>query len=210
MSDVNGKKLGQYIVAVISTTGALACGCCIGWSAPAGPQLVAYENLPFYGFTVNGNELSWIGSLLALGAAAASIPMPILIKLHGRKRSMLLLIIPFLIGWGFIIYARSVVMICIGRFVTGICVGAYYIAAPPYLAEIAEQHIRGRICSFFQLMITVGILIVYALGTSFSVFSMSLICAFISVIFVIFFSLMPESPIFYVIKINKIIINMRK
>lgn len=210
MSDVNGKKLAQYIVTVITTLGALACGCCLGWSVPAGPKLVAYENLPFYGFTVNDNELSWIGSLLALGAAAASIPMPILIKLHGRKKSMLLLIIPFLIGWGFIIYARNVVMICIGRFITGISVGAYFIAAPPYLAEIADKHIRGRLCSFFHLMITTGILMVYAMGTSFSVFSMSLICAFISVIFFIFFSLMPESPMFYVIEINKIIINMRE
>lgn len=45
-------------------------------------------------------------------------------------------------------------------------IGAISVAAPMYVAELAEPKIRGTLGTFFQLQITVGLLIGYVLGES--------------------------------------------
>lgn len=63
-------------------------------------------------------------------------------------------------------------MICIGRFLTGIASGCFCIVVPMYIAEIAEKDIRGTLGTYLQLQITLGILLIYTIGTfvSFNIF----------------------------------------
>jgi len=55
-------------------------------------------------------------------------------------------------------------MLYLGRLLVGGVTGAFCIVTPTYIGEIAESSIRGILGSFFQLQITIGILIVYFLG----------------------------------------------
>lgn len=55
-------------------------------------------------------------------------------------------------------------MLLLGRLLLGGVTGAYCVVAPMYTGEIAEPAIRGVLGSFFQLLITAGILFVYALN----------------------------------------------
>lgn len=50
------------------------------------------------------------------------------------------------------------------RLMAGLAVGGISVAAPMYVAELAEAKIRGTLGTFFQLQITVGLLIGYILG----------------------------------------------
>lgn len=50
------------------------------------------------------------------------------------------------------------------RLLAGLAVGGISVAAPMYVAELAEAKIRGTLGTFFQLQITVGLLIGYVLG----------------------------------------------
>jgi MFS family permease len=52
-------------------------------------------------------EVSWIGSLAPLGALVGALPAGYLANLIGRKRLMLLLTIPYLLGWILIIVAAK-------------------------------------------------------------------------------------------------------
>jgi SP family facilitated glucose transporter-like MFS transporter 8 len=45
----------------------------------------------------------------------------------------------------------------------GFCAGAFSLAAPVYISEIAENRIRGTVASLFQLMLVLGILFTYVL-----------------------------------------------
>lgn len=54
----------------------------------------------------------------------------------------------------------------LGRFLVGLAVGATSVAAPMYIAEVAPPHMRGRLVSFFQLAITVGILVAYLIDAA--------------------------------------------
>lgn len=193
----HAKKWPQYVAALSAAGGALAAGTLLGWSSPAGPLLTKEEQ---FGFPINDDEFSWIGAAVNLGAACVCIPIGILINIIGRKWSMLSLVIPFTIGWILLILATNLGMMIAGRFILGIAGGAFCVAAPLYTGEIAQKEIRGTVGTFFQLMITVGILFVYAIGSELSVVNFSIVCAVIPLIFGVIFFFMPESPLYLVAK----------
>lgn len=115
---------------------------------------------------------------------------------------MLSLVIPFTIGWALVCWATSVAMLLAGRIILGISGGAFFVAAPIYIGEIAQKEIRGALGSFFQLMVTIGILFVYSIGYNLNVFTFSIICGLLPLVFVAVFVFMPESP-WYLVSSNR-------
>lgn len=165
-------------------------GAALGWTSPANPKLQNGTE-PEYDFIISSDGASWVGSSLNLGAAAVCIPIGILINLIGRKWAMLGLVIPFTIGWALLIWAQNLAMLIVGRVLIGIAGGAFCVAAPLYIGEIATKEIRGTLGSYFQLMITIGILFVYAVGAGVGVFWLSIICGIIPLVFGAVFFFMP-------------------
>lgn len=137
---------------------------------------------------------------MTLGAAAVCIPIGMLINILGRRLTMLLLVIPFTLGWILLIWAQNLAMMIVGRIILGVSGGAFCVTAPLYTGEIAENDIRGSLGSYFQLMVTVGILFVYAVGAGVNVFWLSIICGIIPLIFGVIFFFMPETPLYLVSK----------
>ncbi|XP_017878262.1 facilitated trehalose transporter Tret1-like [Ceratina calcarata] len=195
---LSAKKWPQYTASLASTLGALAAGMVLAWSSSAGDKGIELQKV--YGVPVSEEEFSWIGSISTLGAGAICIPIGILADFIGRKTSMLLMVVFFSVGWLLIIFADSVAMFCIGRFITGLSSGAFCVAAPMYAAEIAEKEIRGTLGAFFQLLLTVGILLSYILGNYVDIRELSIISAVVPLIFFAIFVFMPESPIYYLKK----------
>lgn len=117
--------------------------------------------------------------------------------------TMLSVIIVFTVGWCLIIWPSNVGMLMAGRFLTGMAGGTFCIAAPIYTSEIAQKEIRGTLGSFFQLMVTVGILYVYVIGKFVNPFYTAIACGVVPFAFGIAFVLMPESPVFLLKKGNK-------
>lgn len=160
----------------------------MGWTSPAGPRMT---NGTDFDFEVSEVDASWVGSALNLGAMAMCIPIGYFINLIGRKGAMLTLVIPFTIGWVLLITAQNLAMLIIGRVFLGICCGGFCVAAPIYIGEIAQKDIRGILGSFFQLMITIGILFVYAVGAGVNVMWLSIICGIIPLVFGAVFMFVP-------------------
>ncbi|XP_013188435.1 facilitated trehalose transporter Tret1-2 homolog isoform X1 [Amyelois transitella] len=194
-----GRKLPQYIAALAATLGALAAGSALGWSSPVVFK-VTQANQTDYNFPVSTAQGDWISSLVNLGAATVCIPIGLIMDAIGRKKTMLCLVLPFTVGWLLITFATNVSMLMAGRFITGFAGGAFCVTAPTYTSEIAQDSIRGTLGSYFQLMITIGILFAYAVGSYTSVFVFNILCTCIPIIFGIVFFFMPESPTFLVKK----------
>ncbi|KAG6460778.1 hypothetical protein O3G_MSEX012210 [Manduca sexta] len=195
----NARKLPQYIAALSATLGALAAGTMLGWSSPV-MYKITQPNSTDYDFPVSVSQGDWISSVINLGAAAICIPIGLIMDIIGRKKTMLCLVLPFTLGWLLITFGTSVGMLIAGRFVTGIAGGAFCVTAPAYTSEIAQDSIRGTLGSYFQLMITVGILFAYAVGSYTSVFVFNILCLLIPIIFGVVFFFMPESPNYLVVK----------
>lgn len=196
------KRLPQYLAALAATLGAVAAGMVLGWSSSGGEDGVLLQEE--YNVTINGSDFSWIGSLATVGAGVMCIPIGILADLVGRKTAMLAMVVPFTVGWLLIIFSNSLIMFYFGRFITGLSSGAFCVAAPLYTAETSENEIRGTLGSYFQLMLTVGILLSYVLGAFVSIRVLSIISAVIPLVFFTAFFFMPESPVYYLKKGNEI------
>lgn len=67
-----------------------------------------------------------------------------------------------------------------------------------YTGEIAQKNIRGALGSFFQLLITIGILMVYVLGSYLSAKKTSFICGIVPIFFGVGLLFCPESPTYLV------------
>lgn len=193
----SANKLPQYIATICATLGAFSLGTSLGWTSPAGP---AFNNGTYTGDVISSDEQSWIGALMPLGAAVIAFPIGFLIDIFGRKWSMLGLVVFFILGWCLIIWPNGVAMIYAGRFIIGMAGGAFAVAAPCYTSEIAEKQIRGALGSYFQLMVTLGILFVYAVGAGVDLKVLSYICGVIPIVFAVTFFFMPESPVFLMSK----------
>lgn len=73
-----------------------------------------------------------IGSLVTLGAAFVCIIIGSILQMIGRKLTMLLLVIPFTVGWLLVTIPANLLMLYVGRFLLGVSGGAFCIAAPMY------------------------------------------------------------------------------
>ncbi|XP_050082011.1 facilitated trehalose transporter Tret1-like [Anopheles aquasalis] len=181
----------QYIAALAACYCALSSGMVFGWSAPAGPQLVDEGQ----GLVELDNvNFSWAIGFMPLGGALIAIPCGMMLKSIGRKNTILFFVIPLLIGWVLVTWAQGVAMLYIGRLCQGLAVGAYTMAVPIYIGEIADQKIRGTIGSFFQLMLNLGMLISFSVSTGVNVFQLNIISACTVLLFGPLFIFMPETP----------------
>ena len=116
----------------------------------------------------------------------------------GRKWAMIILVIPFTIGWVLVIWAQNFTMMFIGRLMLGLAGGPFCIAAPQYTAEIAQKEIRGTLSCFMELLQVSGILFAFIVGGGVNVFWLSIIGGVIPFIFGAIFYFMPESPTYLI------------
>lgn len=163
----------------------------------------ASEGEAEYEFPISSEDFSWIGSSVTLGAALVCLVIGTILQMVGRKLTMLLLVIPFTIGWALVTFATNLSMLLLGRFILGISGGAFCVAAPTYTAEIAQADIRGSLGSYFQLMLVIGVLFSYIVGAKSSVFVLNLVCAAIPLVFGAIFMFMPETPSYLISKGKK-------
>ncbi|KRT82807.1 membrane transporter [Oryctes borbonicus] len=185
-------KLPQYIAAISVCLGSIAAGTVLGWTANIGVDL---ETGDFRNITATTEEQGWIGSLATLGALVMCFLTGFFCNLIGRKWTMLALVAPFTLGWLLLVLAENLEMLYAGRFFTGLAGGAFCVSAPLYTSEISETEIRGRLGSFFQLFLTVGILLAYLFPLFSDIFLHSLLCGIIPLIFGVVFITQPETPV---------------
>lgn len=190
---------------ISATGGAFAAGTTLGWSSTTQSALVSTENFTSteYAFEITKDDFSWVGSAVTLGAALVCLVIGTIIQMFGRKLTMLLLVIPFTVGWAMVTFAANLAMLIFGRFLLGVAGGAFCVAAPTYTGEIAQSSVRGSLGSYFQLMLVIGVLFAYIIGSNANVFTTNLICASLPLIFGVIFMFMPETPTYLISKGKK-------
>lgn len=87
---------------------------------------------------------------------------------YGRRRLILAAAIIFIIGAIVSAVAPGSTLLIAARVVIGFGIGVASAIAPVYISEIAPSNIRGRLVTFFQLAVTVGILVAYLVGLAFT------------------------------------------
>ena len=150
--DYTGSKTTRFIVltALIVALG----GFLMGFDASVISGVNKFVELEF---ELTKLELGWAVSSLTLTATLAMLVAGPLSDRIGRKRVLTMAAILFTISALGSAVAPNFAFLIFARMVGGIGVGASLIIAPMYIAEISPPHLRGRMVSFNQLNIVLGI-----------------------------------------------------
>ncbi|CAL0300754.1 unnamed protein product [Lupinus luteus] len=98
-------------------------------------------------------------SSLYLAALVATMFASPVTRTLGRKQTMLIAGVFFIIGTVLNAVGNNLIVLIVGRVILGCGVGFANQAIPVFLSEIAPTRIRGALNIMFQLNITIGILI---------------------------------------------------
>lgn len=105
-----------------------------------------------------------IVGMLSIGTLLGAVAGSYISNWLGRRRAMSIFCAFFSIGVLIQVTAfSSWVQIMMGRFIAGWGVGALSAAVPVYQSETAPKEIRGSLVATYQLLITAGIFVSYAI-----------------------------------------------
>jgi SP family galactose:H+ symporter-like MFS transporter len=149
-------------------------------------------------YKVSDHMIEWIVSSMMFGAAVGAVGAGWLSATLGRKRSLILGAVLFILGSLLSGGAWSPETLIAARVVLGLAIGLATFTAPLYLAEVAPERIRGAMISTYQLMITIGILVAFLSDTALSYNGawrwMLGIIAIPGVLFLLGVLFLPDSP----------------
>ncbi|XP_046981301.1 facilitated trehalose transporter Tret1-2 homolog [Schistocerca americana] len=199
---------------------ATAAAAAVGDSPAAPAPLDAYVSRP-----LTDDEASWLGSLVALGAMAGSLPAGLVADALGRKPTLLLLVLPYLASWGAVLAAgrspvtpttggivllldpptqavcvTQVALLYTGRLLAGFAMGAACVVSPLYNEEISEVAIRGALGVYQNLMVTAGVLLAYVSGALLPYNGTIFMGCVPPLLLLALFVWAPESPVLLVAK----------
>lgn len=97
-------------------------------------------------------------------------------------------------------FANEVHMIYISRLLSGIAGAGCFFIVPVYVAEISDKRIRGALCSSFSVICNIGIFIEFILAEFMDFRNAAILILIISIVFMIGFAFMPESPQYLISK----------
>lgn len=141
----------------------------IAMSAALGGLLFGYDtavisgaigNLTDY-FHLNSVETGWAISSALVGCLLGALVSDYSSTKYGRKYTMLLAAVLFILNSIGTAVPNSFTMFVIFRIIGGIGVGIASMVVPMYIAEIAPPKRRGALVGNYQLAIVIGIVLVY-------------------------------------------------
>jgi len=92
-----------------------------------------------------------------LGAAIGALISGIFADKWGRRPTVLLSNILYLLGGMFIVlYEFKYVLIYIGRFIVGLAIGVTSMNVPIYISEVVPNELRGRFVAWYTFSVVVG------------------------------------------------------
>lgn len=182
----------------IGTIGALSDGMHMGWTSPMIPILQS----PDTPMAITEDDILWLEILITIGAFCG---LPITIYLAnkaGRKLSIILSAIVSIISWVLIAVANRVEYIYVSRYIAGIAGNVAFVSAPMYIAEIAEEKVRGFLSGMIYIMMLAGNLLIYVIGPFMEIYLSASVPIVLLLILLCTFTFMPESP-YYLVILNK-------
>ncbi|KAK9869314.1 hypothetical protein WA026_003064 [Henosepilachna vigintioctopunctata] len=196
----DGSSLNEYLTSISACILGLSVGIHSGWTSPFIPKLTKAGGYPF---NVTSEDASYIAILGPAGDLIGEVTSMSVVDIIGRKTSLMIFGIPIFLS-NMLIYFSYISPLCIyiARLLGGISMGMFMSIAPMYISEISSPAIRGKLGILVVFSGTSALIIVNLAGKFLDVYISSLIFAAIVLSFLLLFSMMPESPYYFLMKGN--------
>lgn len=156
-----GSSFKQILVALSANWGTINTGLVFGYTAVSLPQLMLVgSRIP-----INRHQASWIASVSTIGTPCGCILASYFTDLLGRKKTLIALQLPAIIGWLLVGSATSVQWIYIGRFLAGLSSGMIGSPSRVYTSEVSQPHLRGMLSAFASVGTSLGVMLEYFIGS---------------------------------------------
>ncbi|KAG6646505.1 hypothetical protein CIPAW_07G013200 [Carya illinoinensis] len=162
-------------------------GCLASYSSLAESGIIAD-----LGLTVA--EYSVFGSIMTGGAMLGAVISGRMTDFIGRRRTLWVLDIFYIVGWLAIIFAEGAWLLDLGRLSLGIGFGLTCYVGPVYLAEITPKNVRGLLMSISQSMTGYGASFTFLVGSFVTWRSLAIIGCIPSLLLLLALFFIPESP----------------
>lgn len=176
---------------IILVTGS---GMPIGFSAILLPQIQA----PNSTLPTDDDWASWIASVHSIMTPIGSVLAGPMMDRWGRRRVLQLSVIPMVAGWLLMSIAPNHVCLAVGRMLAGFAVGMGPGPSQVLIGEISEPRLRGVFSSAPGVAYSLGILLVYALGSLLPWRMVAATATLLPIAGFFVFIFLPESPVWLV------------
>lgn len=151
------------------------------------------------GFDLTPDEQSWMVAILFVGAVLSPIPASYVMDMIGRKNILLCSTFIGIAVWTILIFSTNIIPIYIARVLSGVYCGIEYTTVANFMAEAVDPEIRGRVGTLMIIMYGGGAFFVSVISFC-SYTTITLICLANTVILMVCFLFLPETPYFYLMK----------
>jgi len=189
----------QLFPVLAANIAALSSGLAIGFSSILLPQLRPTYNgtEPHQPFLISEEEGSWIAAMFSLGAIFGGFISAFLGKTYGRRVSLMMLTVPDLLGWILVASSQNIWMMLTGRFLAGLAAAGYSPNIQIFVAEISEARNRGWLSGLTMPMMSIGVLLVYTMGSWLPWHYAAAICTLVPLCLLAALSPYFDSPYWY-------------
>ncbi|KAH8403345.1 hypothetical protein KR222_011072, partial [Zaprionus bogoriensis] len=165
----------------------------LGWLSPMLPQLQAEDKSPL-NFVIDVHQASWLGSIISLGGVTGNFFFSFLMNRFGRKVALYGLAIPNTCIWFMFYFAQSVEWLYVARVCAGLTGGGLFVVLPIFIGEISDNSVRGRLCSFFNLALNVGVMTGFIVSSYVPYHVIPCSVVILPVLYLLLSTRFPETP----------------
>ncbi|GAB2277523.1 hypothetical protein Dimus_012232 [Dionaea muscipula] len=187
-SAFDGKVTAVLLVSTfVAVCGSFNYGLAVGYSSPVESAIIDDLGL-------STAEYSLFGSMITIGGTLGAVVCGKLSDYLGRRGTMGVTCIFFIVGWFSIAASQAAWSLDMGRIFLGFSLGLICFVVPVYIAEITPKNLRGTFVAFHMLMLCAGISAAFILGVLISWRILAILGIVPSLIELIGLFFIPESP----------------
>ncbi|XP_016483600.1 sugar transporter ERD6-like 5 isoform X2 [Nicotiana tabacum] len=171
----------------VASCGYFAYGFAVGYASPAQSGIMDDLGLSIAEYSVFASIMTFGGMIGALISGKVA-------DIFGRRVTMWLLDLFFILGWCSIIFGKRAWWLDAGRLLMGVGSGIQLYVAPIYMSEVTPKKIRGCLVAAASFTLTLGFSLAYYIGNNMNWRTLALVGASPCLIQLLGLFFIPESP----------------
>ncbi|XP_059045590.1 facilitated trehalose transporter Tret1-like [Achroia grisella] len=194
-------KLGpiwwQYMIVTGATLSVLSTGLSLGWGSPVLVKLMKMGNGTemLLSNPITTEDGSWLVSIGPLVSIFSALLTPIS-NVIGHKYTIVLSSLPNIIAGLIFVFADKFWLVLLGRGFCGVSMGMIIPIISVYSAEIANNEIRGSLCSILQVICGLGCVTMFIVGPFMTYLNLNILYSCLTILCSIPALFVPQSPYF--------------